>query len=139
MRCFRYTSIGCRARAMLILLVTLGGGLAVAGATDGNAAPASNPFVPAARQGFGDRQNSFPWAMQWWKDQLYVGTNRAYHCTEAVAFHNAYPNWVPYPPGDPDVVCADDSADLPLHLMHQVEYVLSSRSVPGDEEVRVHL
>ena len=40
----------------------------------------SGQFVQVNEQGFGDRQNSFAWAMQWWKGKLYVGTGRSYFC-----------------------------------------------------------
>ena len=41
--------------------------------------PEEDDFVSMAPQGFGDRQNSWPWSMQWWNGYLYVGTNRAWH------------------------------------------------------------
>jgi hypothetical protein len=71
-------------------------------------------FVPAAPQGFGDRQNSWAWSMQWWKGALYVGTNRAYHCTEIAGIHAAFPWLVSYPPNDPDIECTPYPEDLPL-------------------------
>jgi len=71
-------------------------------------------FALAAPQGFGDRQNSWAWSMQWWRGHLYVGTNRAYRCAEFVSLHEIAPGLFPYPPDDPDLECAADPADLPL-------------------------
>jgi hypothetical protein len=71
-------------------------------------------FISIAPQGFGDRQNSWAWAMQWWNGYLYVGTNRAWHCAEFASFHNLLPRIFPYPPVDPDIECTDDPEDLPL-------------------------
>lgn len=36
-----------------------------------------------AQHGFGDRHNSYAWAMGWFKGQLYVGTGRDVMCVEA--------------------------------------------------------
>lgn len=66
-----------------------------------------------ALQGFGDPQNSWAWSMQWFKGTLYVGTNRSWRCFEALANIRAGLGGV-YPPGDPDLTCAADPADLPL-------------------------
>ncbi len=71
-------------------------------------------FVQAAPQGFGDRQNSWAWSMEWWKGALYVGTNRAYHCTELAGIHAVLPWLVSYPPNDPDIECTPYPEDLPL-------------------------
>lgn len=71
-------------------------------------------FTPVAPQGFGDRQNSWAWSMQWWRGALYVGTNRAYHCTEIAGIHAAFPWLVSYPPDDPDIECTPYPEDLPL-------------------------
>jgi hypothetical protein len=69
-------------------------------------------FVPVSEQGFGDRQNSIAWAMQWWKGKLYVGTNRAARCTRAFVISSAVPG--AYPPSDPDLDCTANPYDLPL-------------------------
>jgi hypothetical protein len=69
--------------------------------------------VRAAPQGFGDRDNSWAWAMQWWRGHLYVGTNRAWECATAAALHALDPRYQ-YPPTDPDIACTDDSRDLPM-------------------------
>jgi hypothetical protein len=77
-------------------------------------APRELVFTQAAPQGFGDRQNSWAWSMYWWRDHLYVGTNRAWQCAERAGMRRAFPLIVKYPPDDPDVVCAPDPTDLPL-------------------------
>jgi len=71
-------------------------------------------FVIAAPQGFGDRNNSQPWAMLWWKDKLYVGTGRATSCVQqaALVFHR--PDLGKYPPKEEDVECTPLPQDLPL-------------------------
>jgi hypothetical protein len=71
-------------------------------------------FTRIATGGFGDRQNGWAWAMAWWHDYLYVGTNRAFHCTEMAALNRFLPRLFPYPPEDPDVVCTRDPDNLPL-------------------------
>ena len=80
------------------------------------AAPLNAPdFSIGAPQGFGDRQNGWAWAMNWYHGQLYVGTNRAWHCVEIqteVAGGVLPPS--AYPPNDPDVACTKNYADLPL-------------------------
>ncbi|MCB0230172.1 MAG: hypothetical protein KDH90_13790 [Anaerolineae bacterium] len=75
--------------------------------------PGEDDFVSMAPQGFGDRQNSWPWSMQWWNGYLYVGTNRAWHCAETASFHNLFPGSVVYPPDDPDIECPEDPEDIP--------------------------
>ena len=75
--------------------------------------PGADDFVSMAPQGFGDRQNSWPWSMQWWNGYLYVGTNRAWHCAETASFHNLLPGSVDYPPADPDIECPADPEDIP--------------------------
>ncbi|GAB4558298.1 MAG: hypothetical protein Kow0047_03290 [Anaerolineae bacterium] len=71
-------------------------------------------FFSVAPQGFGDRQNSWAWSMQWWNGRLYVGTNRAWHCAEIAALANLLPGKVTYPPEEPEVECTPDPEDLPL-------------------------
>jgi len=70
-------------------------------------------FEEAAPQGFGDRQNSGAWSMQWWNGKLYVGTVRSWFCWSQAWFHKLSP-LVPYPPSDPDFDCAPDPRNLPL-------------------------
>jgi hypothetical protein len=95
---------------------------------DADSAPAPEPrqhlgprlrFVSAAPQGFGDRQNSWAWSMLWWKDHLYVGTNRAFLCAERAAIVAAFPflgrlPFARFPPDDPELECTGDYNDLPL-------------------------
>ncbi len=37
-------------------------------------------FRKIGAQGFGDSANSYPWAMVWFKDKLYIGTNHNFLC-----------------------------------------------------------
>jgi hypothetical protein len=64
--------------------------------------------------GFGDRQNGWAWSMAWFKNKLYVGTNRAFHCMEIAGIAAADPTGLAvYPPRDPDISCTPDPGDLP--------------------------
>lgn len=100
--------------ALLVVMSLLVGVLAGADASSAQAPFTADDFELAAPQGFGDRQNSWAWSMQWWNGYLYVGTNRAFHCAEIAAFYQLLPNWFPYPPEDPDLECATPPEDLPL-------------------------
>jgi hypothetical protein len=73
-------------------------------------------FRRTGEQGFGDRNNSWPWAMKWWKGRLYVGTNRAYSCASDWELHRVFPQIFPYPAADPTQNCRDypTPADLPI-------------------------
>jgi hypothetical protein len=71
-------------------------------------------FIPAAPQGFGDRDNGWAWSMQWWQGHLYVGTNHAFRCAEVAAINRFFPRLSPYPPSDPDVQCPLGPANLDL-------------------------
>lgn len=77
-------------------------------------------FQRAARQGFGDRHNTWAWSMRWWKGKLYVGTNRAWLCCERASFNISLPTLIKnlpltkYPPDDADCDCTPDPRDLPL-------------------------
>jgi hypothetical protein len=66
-------------------------------------------FHPVAPQGFGDRQNSWAWSMEWFQGKLYVGTTRAHDCVVAAAMSTVFPV---YPPSDPDTQCTPDPKDL---------------------------
>src|SRR5262245_14425789 len=111
-------------------------GLSIAGAVllgpaahaDGNngARPltAENFFLSAPR-GFGDPNNTWPQAMTWWHNHLYVGTARQSLCSSLFAVWNGIrliqgidrtfvDSFFPYPPHDPDLSCAPDGADLSL-------------------------
>lgn len=76
--------------------------------------PGPEDFVQANVQGFGDRQNSWAWAMQWWRGKLYVGTNRSWGCVQIRSVNLGNPVLFPYPPRDPDIECTQDPDDLPL-------------------------
>jgi hypothetical protein len=83
--------------------------------------PAPHNFTPAGPQGLGDRQDSWPWAMQWWQGHLYVGTNRAYRCVSEWSWRKflraLIPNLAylfPYPPKDFHLDCAEEPQDLPM-------------------------
>lgn len=72
-------------------------------------------FSPVSDPGFGDRWNTYPWSMLWWRGRLYVGTNRAFPCVEYYQLHKAFPRLQRYPPrADPDITCAPCVYDLPL-------------------------
>lgn len=83
------------------------------GASSGPMIPHPLEFQEAAPQGFGDRQNSAAWSMQWWNGKLYVGTVRSWMCWAKAWFHLQNPIF-PYPPLDPDFDCAPDPLDLLL-------------------------
>lgn len=91
-------------------------GLAFAGAAE--AEETLQPLLPyefqeAALQGFGDRQNSAPWSMQWWDDRLFVGTVRSWYCwSQAKIAQSVF--FIQYPPTDPLFDCAADPRNLPL-------------------------
>ena len=98
----------------LIWLIFLAGfvGLLVLLKSSNSHAQEDATFMQVAPQGFGDRDNSWTWSMQWWNGHLYVGTNRAWHCAEVASFHNIFPQTIPYPPDDPDVDCPEDIEDI---------------------------
>lgn len=107
-------------RFRLVRLATLSlvfgavGALISSGPVKGSPPLASGNFTLAAPQGFGDRQNSWAWSMQWWEGHLYVGTNRAYHCAEVAALSHISSLLFPYPPPDADIACTLNPEDLPL-------------------------
>jgi hypothetical protein len=82
------------------------------GAADEGTPVSTDHFRQVAPQGFGDPDNNVAWAMQWWRGQLYVGTNRSWGCWSQLALH-VYLNF-PYPPPDGEMGCPDDPADLAL-------------------------
>lgn len=71
-------------------------------------------FTQSNEQGFGDRQNSWSWSMQWWDGKLYAGTNRAMECVEMASLAYNLPELFSYPPSDPDITCTESPQDLPL-------------------------
>ena len=74
----------------------------------------TDDFEVASVQGFGDRANTWAWAMQWWNGYLYVGTNRSFRCVETASLNYLLPPLSQYPPLDADIECADNAEDLPL-------------------------
>ena len=76
--------------------------------------PTGFAFTQAAPQGFGDRQNSYAWAMTWWRGHLYVATGRSTQCVQHATGALFYPMFVTYPPTDPDIECTPSPQDLPL-------------------------
>lgn len=109
--------------ALLLVGMWIGSpGIARGQAVNGYPLTANN-FLRVAPHGFGDRHNSWPQAMIWWKNNLYVGTSRDSSCTALYGIHLtaiAYlgqalaDQFLPYPPLDPELDCAADPADLPL-------------------------
>jgi hypothetical protein len=72
-------------------------------------------FRPVSEPGFGDRWNTYPWSMLWWRGRLYVGTNRAFPCVEYFQMHARFPRLQRYPPrAEPDITCTPCVYDLPL-------------------------
>ena len=73
------------------------------------------PLLPpgAYPHGFGDRQNSWAWGMEWFNGKLYVATNRSYNCMVSASINRVFPT-VAYPPNDPDLECAPNPHDLGL-------------------------
>jgi hypothetical protein len=72
-------------------------------------------FRPVSEPGFGDRWNTYPWSMLWWRGRLYVGTNRAFPCVEYYQMHARFPRLQRYPPrSEPDITCTPCVYDLPL-------------------------
>src|SRR5919198_5993578 len=68
-----------------------------------------------AKRGFGDRQNSYAWAMQWFKGRLYVGTGRSVMCVEAATsqFYFAFTSFYQTRPA-PHVHCPANKYDMDL-------------------------
>ena len=96
--------------AGVVLLVLLGSRVALGSPEQ---APNGDHFVQISEQGFGDRQNSFAWSMQWWNGKLYVGTGRSFFCVGAASY-DAEMGGNTYPPDFLDVECAPTPQDLDL-------------------------
>lgn len=95
--------------ALAVVATTLG--VAQSPATRAYASPlTANDFHEVALQGFGDRANSWAWSMAWYKNRLYVGTNRNFDCFQEAALSRIF---LPYPPPDPDVLCPGSPPRLP--------------------------
>ena len=73
-------------------------------------------FRPISLPGIGDRHNTWAWSIKWYKNKLFVGTNRDWLCLENISYvRNPFTAiFYDYPPNDPDVECTVDPADLPL-------------------------
>lgn len=97
--------------SVFCLALVLFGGWAQAGVTE--LPGAEEDFIAVSPQGFGDRQNSLAWAMQWWNGKLYVGTVRAFLCVGHATIEKEL-GFNVYPVNDPDVECTPDPADLDL-------------------------
>ncbi|MGH9894897.1 MAG: hypothetical protein ACREA0_23530, partial [bacterium] len=76
-----------------------------------------------APRGFDERNNSWAQSMVWWRNHLYVGTNRQALCTSLYAVwqfvglivgQEFADTWLPYPLPDPELSCPPDGADLSL-------------------------
>lgn len=83
-----------------------------------NSSPVQTP-VPGvsvlAQNGFGDRNNSYAWSMDWFKGKLYVGTGRDELCVENAIVQFYYPHSDYYTTNpSPNVSCTRNVFDLPL-------------------------
>ncbi len=99
----------CVARLIALVLLCTAPGFAVSQMIT------TDDLVPAAEQGFGDRSNSYPWSVKWFKGKLYVGTGRDFYCVQQATIVR----WLPqfsflYPPANPDFHCTPNPQDLPL-------------------------
>lgn len=101
---------------LVVHVPTIAGESSILPATTGDGASLrASDFTLSGEQGFGDRHNSWPWAMQWWNDRLYVGTYRAYSCVQQWELQRVTsPVIFPYPPTDPDIECTANPADLAM-------------------------
>jgi hypothetical protein len=87
----------------------------VASAVASNLPPLTQQsFDPSPPQGFGDRQNSWAWAMGYFNNHVIVGTNRAYRCISDWELTQSLGGMYVYPPPDPDMSCTASPADLSL-------------------------
>lgn len=118
-----YLQFACSFLFSLFALATLAAPAAKGQAIEGFPLLERN-FSHSAPRGFGDRHNSWPQAMIWWQDNLYVGTSRDSVCSSLYSIHEYLvvptfgralaDQFMPYPPLDPDLSCAADGADLSL-------------------------
>jgi hypothetical protein len=101
-------SLGTGFAALLLLLL-----VAQCGMAQSTYAPLFRAnWKGIAPEGFGDRQNSWAWSMAWYNGNLLVGTARSEQCITDLSEHEVDPSY-PYPPADPDIVCAAEN-DLML-------------------------
>jgi hypothetical protein len=98
---------GARRLAVLLALA-----LAALAAPAAHAAPLPEVL---AKHGFGDRENSYAWAMAWFKGELYVGTGRNVMCVEAATsqFYFSFTSFYKTDPA-PNVTCPADKFDMDL-------------------------
>jgi len=68
-----------------------------------------------AQNGFGERDNSYAWSMDWFKGKLYVGTGRDVLCVEdqTTQFYDTFLNYYNTDP-QADVHCPGDPYDMRL-------------------------
>jgi hypothetical protein len=80
-----------------------------------HAAPAGPGIDVIAEGGFGDRQNTYAWAMDWFKGKLYVGTGRNNWCVEnaVTQFYFKFEDFYTNHPAV-GVQCAANQYDLDL-------------------------
>jgi hypothetical protein len=108
-----------------VVVVALSAGLILSAAVvassavllSGTPAPTATPGVSViAQNGFGDRNNSWAWAMDWFKGKLYVGTGRDELCVEFATTQFFYPQDKGYynTNPSPNVRCTKSPYDLPL-------------------------
>ncbi len=90
--------------------------LGVTGAASSSPVQTGSPGVSIiAQNGFGDRNNSYAWSMDWFKGKLYVGTGRDELCieNEIVQFYYPHSNYYTSNPS-PNVRCTPNAFNLPL-------------------------
>jgi hypothetical protein len=109
-----YTKRAMRLVAAIVVGLTVVGSLGAVATAAGSTPPLGREdFIPMGAEGHGDRNNGWTWSMAWYKNNLYVGSNRAYGCVTQASLAALNPT-VQYPPGDPDMQCSNNPSDLPL-------------------------
>ncbi len=101
-----------------MLLVTLLAGVGLL-ALAGGAGAASTANERAggiiAQNGFGERENSYSWSMEWFDGKLYVGTGRDVLCVENETVQHYFPLITTYVTNpSPDVRCPKNPLDMNL-------------------------
>ena len=101
---------GRRLRRVVGVLVL---SIAVLAPSAAQAGPATPEML--AQRGFGDTQNSYAWAMEWFRGKLYVGTGRSVMCVEAAVsqFYFKFTSFYQTNPA-PNVFCPPNKYDLDL-------------------------
>jgi hypothetical protein len=106
------TSFWSWARRLVLMLLVSSAFLATPAA---QAAQPPGSVSILAQHGFGDRQNSYAWAMAWFKGKLYVGTGRNVYCVENATFQFYFQFGSIYTANPaPNVYCARNQYDLDL-------------------------